>query len=150
MTSARPARSELGERVLSRMPHKPPMLILDDVEQVGAMHIVCKARIGADHILLHEGRVSSFFAVELFAQSAAALMVHRALAGGQAPTTGMLLGTRKITLRRGAFALGDEVTVRAEEIWGAGALAQFSGRAEIAGALVAEGSINVMTGHAAS
>jgi len=32
VTSDRPALSELGQRVLSRMPHKPPMLILDDVE----------------------------------------------------------------------------------------------------------------------
>jgi len=147
VTSDRPALSELGQRVLSRMPHKPPMLILDDVEQVGAMHIVCKARIGADHVLLDQGRISSFFAVELMAQSAAALMVHRALVGGLAPTTGMLLGTRKITLERGSFEVGDDVTVRAEEIWGAGALAQFNGRVEVAGVLVAEGSINVMTGN---
>jgi len=122
------------------------MLMLHDVLEVGALHIVCEARIDEHHILLECGRVSGFFALELIAQSAAALMVHRALESRNAATTGMLLGTRKITLARGSYAVGDMLRVRAEERWGAGQLAQFSGRVEIDGALVAEGSINVMTG----
>lgn len=145
--------SDLGRRVLEQMPHKRPMLILDDVEEVGPMHIVCLARIGRDHILLDHtppdrGRISSFAAIELMAQSAAALMVHRALEGNNAPTNGMLLGTRKIVCHRGHLREGDVVRVRAVEKWGAGQLAQFEGRVEIGPVCVAEGSINVMTGTA--
>ena len=58
--------------VLDRMPHQPPMRLLDRVLSADESSIVCGVTIGEDHWLLDERReVSPAIAIELFAQAAA-------------------------------------------------------------------------------
>lgn len=133
-------------RILAGMPHEPPMRLIDAVVEVGASHIVCEAVITDEHVLLRDGRVPNVLAIELFAQAAAAYEVSRALDTGGGPVSGMLLGTRKIDLDTDGFAPGDVLTIRAEELWGSGPLAQFACTVSRAGEQVASGSINVARG----
>lgn len=135
--------------VLERMPHKPPMLLVDEVISVEGPRITCKAKITADHILLDPergGAITPLFAIELFAQAAAALMVYHAAKQGAGMESGYLLGTRKLELELDAIHVGDELTIRAEELWGAGPLSQLDCTLEHGGAIVARGSINVARG----
>jgi len=130
--------------IVEWLPHHPPMRLVDEVVAADDRSATCRARIGEDHLLLEEGHVSPLLAIELFAQTAAALMVHRALgAGAEAPRSGMLLGTRKVEMSAGRFEVGDELTISVEEVWGSGPLAQFDCRLERDGEVVARGSINV-------
>jgi predicted hotdog family 3-hydroxylacyl-ACP dehydratase len=130
--------------VIERMPHKPPMRLVDEVVSASDSAVVCRARIGEDHILREpNGRVSPLFAVELFAQTAAALMVYRSGQEGAGAFSGYLVGTRRIDIDIDAFDVGDEVLVTATELWGAGALAQLDCTVERGGVTVARGSINV-------
>jgi predicted hotdog family 3-hydroxylacyl-ACP dehydratase len=132
--------------VLERMPHKPPMLLVDEVVSVEGPRITVKAHISPDHILLEDGAISPLLAIELFAQAAAALMVHRSAQHGAGMESGYLLGTRKLELEVDAFHVGDELVVRAEELWGADALSQLDCTLERGGKVVAKGSINVARG----
>lgn len=133
-------------RVLAGMPHEAPMLLIDHVMEIGASHIVCRAVITDEHILLREGRVPNVLVIELFAQTACAYEVSRALGCDGAPVSGMLLGTRKIELDTEFFVPGDVLTIRAEELWGSGPLAQFACSISQEGRQIGSGSINVARG----
>jgi predicted hotdog family 3-hydroxylacyl-ACP dehydratase len=129
--------------VVAQMPHQPPMRFIDEVIEVGDGHIVCRSRIDDAHIMADDGRVSPLVAIELFAQAAAALMVHRAAQAGAPPTGGFLLGTRKVDVGVDTFRAGDELTIDVRELWGNGPLAQFDCHLTRNGVEVASGSINV-------
>lgn len=122
------------------------MLFLDDVASVSWTAIVTETVFGPDFLLLEEGRVSPLVTIELFAQSAAALMAHRQAQTDAPDVSGFLLGARKIDVSVEGFSVGDAVRTEAEETWGAGALAQFACKCFLGGALVAEGAINVAQG----
>ena len=122
------AEGELGW-VLERMPHQPPMRLLDEVVAADAMSIVCAATIGEGHVLLDgRGEVSPIVAIELFAQAAAAWMVYRYSGQQGEAFGGYLLGTRKLELFAPGFVVGDALRVEARQVWGTGPLAQFDGR----------------------
>ncbi len=129
--------------VVANMPHQPPMRFIDEVSSVEDARIVCRCRFSDEHIMANDGRVTPLVAIELFAQAAAALMVHRAAQAGAPPTGGFLLGTRKVDVNVDAFRSGDELTVDVRELWGNGPLAQFECVATRDGEEVARGSINV-------
>jgi predicted hotdog family 3-hydroxylacyl-ACP dehydratase len=133
--------------LLERLPHRGPMLWLDEVRRVTDQQVETKAVIRRGHILERAGRVPPLAAIELFAQTAAALMAHRlGRGGGEGRVSGALLGTRGVDVFVDGFAVGDELIVVAEETWGAGALAQFDCVLWRGSDRVAEGTINVASG----
>jgi len=129
--------------ILDRMPHRPPMRLIDEVRDCTASRATCVSRIDEGHVLLHEGRVSPMAAIELFAQAAAALMIFRAGTGGEEIRSGKLLGTRRVDLEADGFEVGDELVVTAEEVWSTGHLSQLQCAMHRDGRLVASGSVNV-------
>ena len=142
--------SELAQ-ILPHLPHKGPMLLLDAVSEVGPDRIRTRVQIREDHILLEaDGTLSTLVAIELFAQSAAALMVHRSMAKDASPVMGALLGSRTFDVLTPHLAVGDVLEIEAVERWGQGQLAQLSCELfrESAGEweLVARGAINVVSG----
>ena len=136
-------RHEPLSTLLDRIPHRPPMRLIDEVLEVGDAHIVTAATIAPSHILLRDGIVSPLLAIEIFAQSAAALVAHRSVAGGALHISGALLGTRSLDVFTDGFRVGDRLRAVAREAWGAGALAQFECDLYLDEARVAHGSINV-------
>lgn len=132
--------------LLKRLPHGGPMLFLDDVIDVSWTRIVTETVIGPEFLLLREGRVSPLVVIELFAQSAAALMAHRSAQSDAPDVSGYLLGARKLDVSVDGFAPGDTIRTEAEEKWGAGALAQFACKCLVGDRVVAEGAINVAAG----
>ena len=44
--------------VIERLPHRPPMRLIDEVVEASGRKLVARARIGHDHILLEDGRVT--------------------------------------------------------------------------------------------
>lgn len=129
--------------VIERLPHRPPMRLLDEVVEASGRRLVARARISDGHILLEDGRVSPLLAIELFAQAAAALLVWLGGKAGAPSVTGYLLGTRKLDMHADAFVPGDELDVVVEESWGTPGLAQLEGELHRGGELVARGVITV-------
>jgi len=122
------------------------MLLIDEAVSQEGRSLVCRAVIREDHPFLEEDGVPALVAIELFAQTAAALVGMLAPAGGPSMTTGALLGTREVRLHVPSFAVGDELLIRCTEAWTIGPAAQIECALTRGGATVAEGSINVMAG----
>lgn len=139
--------SETLGKILDHLPHKGPMLLLDEVTAVGADRIATRVTVRDEHILLEEdGTLSSLVAIELFAQSAASLMVHRSMSKDASPVTGALLGSRKFDVHAPRLQVGDVLEIEAVERWGQGQLAQLQCTMKRGDELVAEGAINVVSG----
>lgn len=122
------------------------MLLVDEVIAHEGRSLIGRAVIRDDHLLLERGSVPALAAVELFAQTAAALVGLLAPAGGPSMTSGALLGTRQVRLHVPSFAVGDELLIRCTEAWTIGPAAQIDCVLTRDGVTVAEGSINVMAG----
>ena len=128
------------------VPHRPPMLLVDELVSHEGRKVVCRAHIRDDHPFLQGGKVPALVAVELFAQSAAALVGLLASAGGPSMTMGALLGSRQVQLHTDALWPGDTVDIHCEEVWTIGPAAQIECALFRDGAKIAEGSVNVMAG----
>ena len=138
------------DAVLSRLPHAGPMLFIDRVVSVADPVLVSELTLRDDFILNREGEVSPLVAIELFAQSAAALMAHRSAKANAPKVSGALLGTRRLDCHVNVLRVGDVLQSEVREIFGAGALAQFDCVLYRVGGdmreRIAEGSINVAAG----
>jgi predicted hotdog family 3-hydroxylacyl-ACP dehydratase len=132
--------------IVELVPHRPPMLLIDEIVSLEGRTIVCRSQIREDHPFLRDGLVPNLIVIELFAQSAAALIGQFAPAGGPRLTSGALLGTRSVKLYADALALGDEVEIRCSEAWTIDMAAQIECTMYRRGEKIAEGSINVMAG----
>ncbi len=132
--------------LFERIPHRGPMLFIDEVVRVGKFTIETRATMKDDFIMAREGVISPLVSIELFAQSAALFMAHRSAQSNLPFVRGALLGTRKLEVTVDAFAVGDILDVHAEEVFGAGALAQFQCVLRRGEDEVASGSINVASG----
>jgi predicted hotdog family 3-hydroxylacyl-ACP dehydratase len=130
------------------LPHRPPMLLIDEVVAWKDRKITCRARIGPDHPFLEGDRVSSMLAIELFAQSAGALvgLAGRERADADISGGGALLGTREIVLEQPWLAIGDELLVECEELWASEGAAQVGCVLRRDGETIARGSVNVFAG----
>jgi predicted hotdog family 3-hydroxylacyl-ACP dehydratase len=129
------------------VPHRPPMLLVDEIVSYEGRSIVCRSEIRPDHPFLSpEGNVSSLVAIELFAQTAAALVGLLAPPGGPSMTTGALLGSRQVKLHADSFKLGDVLDIHCRESWTIDLAAQIDCALYRRGEKLAEGSINVMAG----
>lgn len=133
--------------IAALVPHRPPMLLVDELVSQEGRTIVCRATIRGDHLFLEEdGAVPALVAVELFAQTAAALVGLLAPPGGPSMQSGALLGSREVRLHTDALRVGDVVDIRCTEAWTIGPAAQIECVLLREGAVIAEGSINVMAG----
>ena len=132
--------------VLDRMPHRGPMLFLDEVLSVEGAKARARKVLTSDFILAKDGKVSPLVAIELFAQTAAAYMASQTAPTDRPTVQGALLGTRSLECFVDAFEVGDVLEAEVEQVFGAGALAQFTCALYRGDEKVAEGSINVVSG----
>ena len=106
------------------LPHRPPMILIDELVHWDEREVVCSVTIRDDAPFLVDGRVPALVSIEYFAQTVAAfygyLARHR-----QQFTMGMLLGTRELELRTDFFHVGDALTITGRELWNGEGLAQF-------------------------
>ncbi len=114
----------------SILPHRPPMILIDELVHWDEREVVCSVTIRDDAPFVVDGRVPALVSIEYFAQTVAAfygyLARHR-----QQFTMGMLLGTRELELRTDFFHVGDALTITGRELWNGGAS---TGEASSAGA----------------
>lgn len=132
--------------IAALVPHRPPMLLVDELVSHEGRTIVCRATIREDHLFLEDGAVPALVAVELFAQSAAALVGLLAPPGGPSMNSGALLGSREVRLHTDVLNVGDVVDIQCTEVFTIGPAAQIDCALYRNGAKIAEGSINVMAG----
>lgn len=110
------------------LPHRPPMLWLDEVLEHGEHHIVCGLEVQDTPAYCDEGQVDCTIAVEWMAQAAGAFIGLRDRAGGDAPRPGFLIGAPQVTFEADSFSIGQRLRVEATHSFGDANLASFECR----------------------
>jgi predicted hotdog family 3-hydroxylacyl-ACP dehydratase len=128
------------------VPHRSPMLVLDEVLHYDGPHVTCRARVRGDSPFVREGLMPAVMLVEHMAQATAAWLGLRALERGDPIRAGVLAGSRKVELEIDAVEVGDDLEVRVEHIWGEEQLASFSCEILRGGVRVASAVLNVHGG----
>jgi len=135
---ARPRLPALAELV----PHRVPMLLLDEVVRWDGARVECRVALRDDSPFVEAGRVRGVIAVEYMAQCIAVYAGLRAYAGGRPPSIGYLAGGSEIEILVDHFRVGDVLRVHATHVWGNHALARFDCAVERDGDEVARGTLN--------
>ena len=141
----------IGDRangLLSLMPHRPPMVLIDGVESFDdaehSLVALVKIRPDSPFFVLGIG-VPSWVAIEYMAQAAAALVgrYDQLTAPGAPPRPGFLLGTRKLSLDLERFEEGATYRIFAGESFSDGDAAAFECRiSDASGNVVASAILN--------
>lgn len=127
--------------LLSRLPHKPPALLLTHVYEVSEQSALCGATVSESALTVFQG-LSSAYALEMLAQAAALVLTH----SGAQPLSGMLAQCRSLVCRQPYFSIGTELLINARlEGLSAGVLALCSGTVEDKGSglLLAEATFSI-------
>lgn len=115
------------------LPHRPPMLLLDELVEHGATRAVCRARIKPDCVFATAGVVHPAALIEFMAQCCATLMG----VGDAPPQPGMIVSCREIDFFSDEIRVGDQLELVAERLAGAAPLATFACKVARAGEIVA-------------
>ena len=123
------------------------MLLIDALVAHDEDEAVCVKTFTDSDLFVENGRVSSFVALELFAQAAAAHFGYAGLMSGGKAVSGALLGARKIELSEGTFAVGEKLTIKVTRAMTMPPMAQFECLlTDDRGEMLAAGTINVAMG----
>ena len=111
----------------SYVPHRRPMLVVDEIIEVTDISIECRATIRPDNIFVQNGVVNPIAMIEFVAQACAILIGIRAEAKPSGPRLGFIVGCREVTFSVDEFHVGDELTLVGTKVHGQEHLGGFTG-----------------------
>lgn len=98
--------------ILELIPHRPPMVLLDEILDHRAEHVRARMRVGRDKMFVDaSGHFPAWAGIELMAQTIAAYAGLQARALSLPVQLGFLVGTRRYESECAAFPPGTELTV---------------------------------------
>ena len=126
-------------RLEDLLPHRPPMVLLDEVVSVDE-----KARSIVASATIREEWRENWSAIELMAQAAAALagIFDRVSGSGRPARPGFLLGTRRIRFEVPSFEVGRKYLVTAKDVFSDAESASFECTVRDGDAVVASAVLN--------
>lgn len=111
----------------SYIPHRRPMLVVDEIIDVTEVSIECRATIRPDNIFLKDGVVNPIAMIEFVAQACAILIGIRADKKPSGPRLGFIVGCREVAFSVDEFHIGDVLTVTGLKVHGQENLGGFTG-----------------------
>jgi predicted hotdog family 3-hydroxylacyl-ACP dehydratase len=130
--------------VASYLPHRPPMLLIDDIVDWSEERAVCRATIHPDCVFAIDGVVHPAAMIEFVAQACAIYVGVRSSRSGDPPQIGFIMACRDVQFEVDRFAVGDELTITATKVFGQKQLAAFTGTVARGGALCATVQLSVV------
>lgn len=137
-------------RVADYLPHRPPMLLIDRIDEVTSDTVMCRATIHPACVFAQNGVVHPSAMIELVAQACAIFVGVTSVRAGGAPRAGFLASCREISFAVDSFAVGDELTIVATKVAGQERLAAFTGTVSRRGEVCTTIELSVVDGLAAS
>lgn len=128
------------------VPQRPPMLLLAAVIAQTHDSLTCTTTVAADWLLIDGDGLPAAALLEVMAQAVAALHGLQGRARGEPVRVGLLLGARDVSLHVPRVRVGTELVVRATQVFGMDAVAEFRCAVEADGACLAEGTLHVVRG----
>lgn len=113
--------------VADYLPHRPPMLLIDDIVEVTDARAVCTTTIHPDCVFAIADRVHPAAMIEFVAQTCAIGVGVQGARKGEPPRTGLILACREIAFAIDEFAVGDQLTITVHRVFGQTQMAAFSG-----------------------
>jgi len=102
---------------LAMIPHRPPMLLIDHVEEVSKNASSAKTIIHKDSPFFQAGKgVPAWIGVEYMGQTAALIAAYQLQEGSVEPHLGLLLGTRKFVANTAWFLENSELLISCKEV----------------------------------
>jgi len=130
--------------VVDYLPHRPPMLLIDDIVEWSEHQAVCRATIHPDCVFAIDGAVHPAAMIEFVAQVCAIYVGVRSARSGAPQQVGFLMACREAAFDVDRFAVGDELTITATKVFGQKQLAAFTGTVARGGALCATVQLSVI------
>lgn len=126
------------------LPHREPMLLLDEIREVGEEHIVCAYTVSEDSPFVVQSRLEPVGLLETLAQAMAAFVGHQGrLAGGDTIPMGFVVGASSVTFADTEVLAGDALVVEAWQREAVGGYGSFDGRVLREDEVVCEGTLKV-------
>ncbi|EIC83219.1 3-hydroxy-fatty acyl-ACP dehydratase [Serratia sp. M24T3] len=102
------------------LPHEAPMVMLENVLDVGKDSACCEVKVSADSLLAsfldQHGQLPVWFAIELMAQTVGVWNGWHAQQEGGEPQLGMLLGGRGMKCSIAAFPAGSLLVIHVSQL----------------------------------
>ena len=126
------------------LPHDTPMVLVDQLIDVGEEHIHCQVTVREDCIFFnaHSRAIPGYVGIEFMAQSVAGWSGYHSWLQDQPSPIGFLLGCRRYQAECSAFSEGDTLDIFAERLMESNGMAVFSCRIEHQGQLLATSQLN--------
>ena len=109
------------------LPHRPPMVLIDDVVEITDIQGTCRTVIKPDCVFALDGLVHPTAMIEFVAQVCAISVGATAARSGDPPRLGLIMGCREITFDVDTYAVGDVLTIVVTKIFGQSQVAAFTG-----------------------
>jgi predicted hotdog family 3-hydroxylacyl-ACP dehydratase len=132
--------------VADYLPHRPPMLLIDEIVEVTEHRAVCRTTIHPDCVFAIDGAVHPSAMIELVAQVCAIYVGVRSARDGDPPRLGVITACREISFAVDSFAVGDALTITVNKTFGQKQLAAFTCVVNRGDALCATVQLSVMDG----
>jgi predicted hotdog family 3-hydroxylacyl-ACP dehydratase len=126
------------------LPHKPPMLLIDEVLEVTDVRGVCRTTIHPDCVFAIDGRVHPAAMIEFVAQTCAIAVGVLGARSGEPPRLGMIMACREVTFAVDSFAVGDQLTITVNKVFGQKLMGAFSSTVVRDGAVCATVQLSVV------
>lgn len=129
------------------LPHAPPMVLLDAVEEVEGLRCRCRVDVRSGAPFAGEDGVPAYVGIEYLAQAVGALSGWRARLSGKPPHLGFLLSVREYASEVATFPMGTTLLVEVTHVWGEGEMMRFDGvlRDATHGQILAQGGLSVFS-----
>lgn len=111
--------------VAGYLPHRPPMLLIDEIVEVTEIRAVCRTTIHPDCVFAIDGHVHPSALIEFVAQVCAIGVGVQAARYGDPPRTGVILACREISFGVADLAVGDPLTIVSNKVFGQKQMAAF-------------------------
>ncbi len=119
--------SSVSGPVTDYLPHRPPMLLIDRIDDATSQGADCTATIKPDCPFLQNGHVHPSAMIEFVAQTCAIAAGVEDQLSGAPPRLGFIVGCREVLFAVDQFSVGDELTIVVRKLIGGDQLAAFSG-----------------------
>lgn len=126
------------------LPHDVPMVLIDELVDVGGKHVHCRVTPTADNLFFDcvARAVPGYIGIEFMAQSVAAWAGYHARMRGETPSVGFLLGCRRYKAEVCSFRENELLDIHAELVMENNGMSIFSCQIEHEGKAIAASQIS--------
>lgn len=128
------------------LPHKPPMVLLDEVLDASGDTVVCGLSVRGDTPFADSTGLPAIVLLELMAQCVGVYAGLRDHARGAPPQIGFLIAVRDLTLAVASVPKGSRLVVRSTHVFGSDELGSFETTVASGAQRIASAILNVYRG----